>query len=179
MANIIATAGADSGDRQDFVLHKQNAAENNRPTPAAQAISAELIGSHACSALCITARGYAPVTKLCRRLIEAGHDPALPLLAYRGTTLCLRVRSIGEGARLMVEDNRQGTPRFRRRAQRVGAASYIAQIRKAPASNPERAGLRHHFDYHVGMGAPTHSTDCAVRFNHVHRGYDDDNNDLR
>jgi hypothetical protein len=44
-----------------------------------------------CSALGITATGNAPVLTLCRRLIEAGHNPILPLEAYRGTTLCLRV----------------------------------------------------------------------------------------
>ena len=97
-----------------------------------QAIRAELIGSNSCSALGITARGHAPVLALCHLLIEAGHDPNRPLLAYRGDTLCLRVRSIGEGAALAVEDNRRGTPRFRRRRARgAGAAPYVAQIRKA------------------------------------------------
>jgi hypothetical protein len=97
-----------------------------------QAIRAELIGSNACSALGITARGHAPVLALCQLLIEAGHDPNRPLLAYRGDTLCLRVRSIAEGAALAVEDDRRGTPRFRRRrALGDGAAPYVAQIRKA------------------------------------------------
>jgi hypothetical protein len=97
-----------------------------------QAIRAELIGSNACSALGITARGHAPVLALCQLLIEAGHDPDRPLLAYRGDTLCLRVRSIAEGAALAVEDDRRGTPRFRRRRARGdGAAPYVAQIRKA------------------------------------------------
>jgi len=97
-----------------------------------QAIRAELIGCNACSALGITARGHAPVLALCHLLIEAGHDPNRPLLAYRGDTLCLRVRSIVEGAALAVEDNRRGTPRFRRRrALGDGAAPYVAQIRKA------------------------------------------------
>jgi hypothetical protein len=44
--------------------------------------------------------------------LEAGHDPATPLEAYRGSTLCLRVRSIGEGAALTVKDGRDGKPRF-------------------------------------------------------------------
>src|SRR5262245_21482830 len=97
-----------------------------------QAIRAELIGSNSCSALGITARGHAPVLALCQLLIEAGHDPNRPLLAYRGDTLCLRVRSIVEGAALAVEDDRLGTPHFRRRRARgAGAAPYVAQIRKA------------------------------------------------
>src|SRR5215831_13826091 len=96
------------------------------------AIRAELIGSNACSALGITACGHAPVVALCELLIEAGHDPNRALLAYRGETLCLRVRSIAEGATLAVEDDRRGTPRFRRRRARGdGAAPYVAQIREA------------------------------------------------
>jgi hypothetical protein len=105
-----------------------------RAQPAGRRLSfrAELIGSNACSALGITARGHAPVLALCQLLIEAGHDPNRPLLAYRGDTLCLRVRSIAEGAVLAVEDDRRGTPRFRRRRARGdGAAPYVAQIRKA------------------------------------------------
>jgi hypothetical protein len=46
------------------------------------------------------------VLALCRALVEAGHDPATPLEAYRGSTLCLRVRSIGEGAKLTVDESR-------------------------------------------------------------------------
>jgi hypothetical protein len=55
-----------------------------------------------CAALDVTAHGNAPVLALCRKLVEAGHDPALPAHAYRGDVLALKVRSIGEGARLRV-----------------------------------------------------------------------------
>ena len=79
-------------------------------------IRAELTGSNLCSALVLTTRAPAPVLALCRQLVAAGHDPALPLEAYRGVTLCLRVRSIGEAARLEI--NGEGTG-FRRRASRV------------------------------------------------------------
>ena len=41
--------------------------------------------------------GYAPVLDLCRELLAAGFNPASPLEAWRRETLCLRVRSIGEG----------------------------------------------------------------------------------
>jgi hypothetical protein len=94
-------------------------------------IRAELIGSDQCSAFGITAIGYSPVLALCRRLIEAAYHPATPLEAYRGEVLCLRVRSIGEGARLTVEDNRRGGPllrRWRDRQERCGAASPVALI---------------------------------------------------
>jgi len=48
----------------------------------------------------IVARSSAPVLKLCRLLVDAGHDPGLPLEAWRNAILCLRVRSIGEAAGL-------------------------------------------------------------------------------
>ena len=45
---------------------------------------------------------------LCRKLIEVStYGPETPLDAYRATTLCLRVRSIGEGAALAI--NSKGT----------------------------------------------------------------------
>jgi hypothetical protein len=58
-----------------------------------------------------------PVLELCRRLVEAGIDPATPLEAYRGSTMCLRVRSIGEGAQLEVDPHLVGfIPRRERSA---------------------------------------------------------------
>src|SRR5215471_8745046 len=65
-------------------------------------IQAELIGSDCCSALGITERSSTPVLTICRRLVQAGHHRATPLEVYRGEVLCLRVRSIGEGAGLRV-----------------------------------------------------------------------------
>jgi hypothetical protein len=103
------------------------ASEAEHPTP----IRAELSGDRRCSAIDITATGNAPVLALCRRLIEAGHNPILPLEAYRGTTLCLRVRSIGERAKLTVYEGTRERPRFKladdlsrldgREPRRVGA----------------------------------------------------------
>jgi len=71
-----------------------------------QAVCAELIGSDRCSALGMTAHGTTPVLGLCRLLVEAGLDPATPLDVWRGSTLCLRIRRIGEAAQLTIEDNR-------------------------------------------------------------------------
>jgi hypothetical protein len=70
-------------------------------------IVAELVGSNTCNALGIVARGNAPVSGLCRKLIGIGIDRATALHAYRGDMLCLIVRSIGQGARL--ELNGHGT----------------------------------------------------------------------
>ena len=84
---------------------------------------AELAGAETCSALGLTVTSSTPVLELCRRLIKAGHDPAAPLEAYRGIILCLRVRSIVEGA--VLEINTKGTGFIRHRA--VRAASPMRQ----------------------------------------------------
>lgn len=67
-------------------------------------VRAELTGSDTATALDLTARGRTPVLSLCRMLVDAGHDPALQMHVYRGTTLCLKVRSIGEAAKLSVRE---------------------------------------------------------------------------
>lgn len=72
-----------------------------------QAIRAELIGSDTCTAGDITATGHAPVLALCRALLAAGLDPDQALEVFRGATLALRVRSIGEAAGLEI--NSHGT----------------------------------------------------------------------
>jgi hypothetical protein len=87
-----------------FSIHDAQIAGKRTPivgiTVEAQAIFAELIGSDRCSALGMTERSSTPVLTICRRLVEAGHDPATPLEAWRGDVLCLRIRSIGEAAQL-------------------------------------------------------------------------------
>ena len=74
----------------------------------------------------------AVVCALCRRLIEAGHDPATPMEVYRGATLSLRVRSIGEAAKLTVAETR-GRPRF------VEARSFTPDLDQ-DASNDDGLG---------------------------------------
>jgi hypothetical protein len=71
-------------------------------------VRAELIAGDTAVTLGITANSHTPVLSLCRKLAEAGHDPATPLHAYRGDTLCLTIRSIGDGAGLTVAEH-QGT----------------------------------------------------------------------
>ena len=81
-----------------------------RPTQAhdARAIGAELTGDDVAVACGITVKASAPVLALCRALIAAGHSPGIPLEAYRGDVLCLRVRSIGEGARMEINGKGNG-----------------------------------------------------------------------
>jgi hypothetical protein len=123
----VAALGASKSDR----LGRQVFSEANSQQQFAQGpICAELIGLDRCEAEGFIARGHAPALELCRELVAAGFSPASPLEAWRGNTLCLRVRSIGEAARLPVADDRHGTPRLRRRQdcpQRYVRGSPIAQ----------------------------------------------------
>jgi hypothetical protein len=94
---------------------------------ACNSVVAHLSDSRTCAGGGITASGAAPTLALCRELLAAGLDPDTALEVYRAGTLALRVRSIGEGAELTVEDDHLGCPKFRRwRGPRgTGAASSI------------------------------------------------------
>jgi hypothetical protein len=72
----------------------------------------DLAGADTASALGLTVQGRIPVLSLCRQLVAAGRDPAEPAEAYRGTTLALRIRSLGEAAGLTVVENQTLAPRF-------------------------------------------------------------------
>jgi hypothetical protein len=96
-------------DKQVLSPYAPNEPEKQR------GVHAELTGRDSASALGITVRGSTPVLALCRKLVENGCPPATPLAAYRGGTLCLIVRSIGEAACLEVRPSSTGTPGFYRR----------------------------------------------------------------
>lgn len=84
-------------------------ARSSAPDAAAGgALLARLIRSDQAEAEGHCVRSSSPVLALCRKLIEAGCDPDRPLHAYRGDTLCLTVRSIGEGAVLRARGNGVG-----------------------------------------------------------------------
>jgi hypothetical protein len=121
-------------DQQNDPANITTARHAASPSPATRALRAVIIGSKQAEANGVTARGHSPVLALCRALIEAGVDPKAPLEVYRGTTLCLRVRSIDEGAALSVEDDENGRPRFvRHRLRTCGAAPYVTQaVRPVP-----------------------------------------------
>jgi hypothetical protein len=72
-----------------------------------QPLSAELTGSHTCTAAGIAARTSAPVLALCRELLATGLDADRAMEVFRNGTLALRIRSIGEAAGLEI--NAEGT----------------------------------------------------------------------
>jgi hypothetical protein len=94
-------------------------------------ITAMLTGSDTACAESITVTGASPVLALCRRLVDAGRDQNRPLHAYRGDVPALRVRSIGEGARLEIRGDGVGF----RRLPKMGAGP--------PMRRPGRAAVRH------------------------------------
>jgi hypothetical protein len=87
-------------------------------------LRAELVGSDRCTITGFASTSTTPVLALCRTLLAAGFDPDQPLEAYRGATLTLRIRSIGEAAALELNSEATG---FRRRRQ-PDAAPPIAPI---------------------------------------------------
>ena len=103
--------------------------------PQRDPIHAELRGSDTCTALGVSAVSATPILVLCRKLIQAGYDPATPLEAWRDDVLCLTVRSIGEAAGLEI--NSHGSSFVRLRGRRT--APHAAPV--AEAASPER-GVR-------------------------------------
>jgi hypothetical protein len=114
-------------------LLNQNATHCQAAPDATLAVIAKLVGSDTATALGISVKSSSPILLLCRRLVDAGHDPATPLHAYRDDTLALTVRSIGEAAALEI--NAYGTG-FR---PRRGADAGLPIAANAPARAGHRA----------------------------------------
>lgn len=91
-------------------MNDQRAVEP-KPVSAVVPIRCDLSGSNTAQSGDLIARGNSPVFDLCRLLVAAGHDPKAPMECYRGETVALRVRSIGEGARLTVRETATDGPR--------------------------------------------------------------------
>ena len=94
------------------------------------AIRAELIGSDRCIATGIDVQAASPVLTMCRRLLEAGFDPALSLECYRNDVLALTVASIGHGAGLEINGHGTGF----RPISEGGAASLVPKSNEVEVS---------------------------------------------
>jgi hypothetical protein len=89
--------------------------------PSSTTLHAQLSQFDTASALGIVATGSSPILLLCRKLVAAGYDPATPMDCWRGDTLRLSVRSIGQAASLEI--NAHGTGFIPHRARRAGATT--------------------------------------------------------
>jgi hypothetical protein len=108
----------------------QLAGKTNSTHITAESIHATLRGDNECEAANIVATGHAPVLILCRRLLQQDVDPDTAMVVYRRGQVALRVRAIGQAANLAVEDNKYGTPHFRKaRPERCGAGLPIEKNR--------------------------------------------------
>jgi hypothetical protein len=96
-------------------------------SPPGNIIHAELTGDD--TAICgdITAKSFTPVIRLCQLLLDAGHEPSARLHVYRGSTLTLTVKSIGDGAQLVVK----GTG-FRRTLPVVSSPGLVPAVEDNP-----------------------------------------------
>jgi hypothetical protein len=70
----------------------------------------------------LTERGHTPVLAMCRSLIAAGMSPDQAMECWRGSTLALRIRSIGEAAELEIAGDGLGF----RRARKPDAAPLVS-----------------------------------------------------
>ena len=118
----------DSRDAQEFVGWRARHISNKSERSQTQVVRAELTGSNTCTAIGITAQGHAPALALCRQLLAQGLDPDRALEIYRGAVLAFRIKSIGAGAEIAVEDDRYGVPQFRR--SRGRGAGMAPPVRK-------------------------------------------------
>lgn len=98
--------------KHDRLSGSINSANNPTTNSAQVSLRADLVGASTATAAGLTANGATPVLGLCRRLLAAGHDPSTRLEVYRGATLALCIRSIGEAARLVVKTSGNGAPVF-------------------------------------------------------------------
>jgi hypothetical protein len=73
----------------------------------------ELSGDDTCTCSGLTVRANAPVLAMCRQLLAVGLDPDTAMEVYRGAILALKVRSIGEAARLDVNSKGTGFVAYR------------------------------------------------------------------
>jgi len=84
-------------------------------TQVMKPIRAQLSSDSIASSCGISVHTGSPVLALCRRLLEEGCASSTPLQAFRGDTLCLTVRSIGEAAGLQVKTGGTGFERLSER----------------------------------------------------------------
>jgi hypothetical protein len=102
--------------------------------------------------------GSSPILHLCRKLIALGYDPALPLVAVRGQTIYLKIRAIGEVAKLSIKPTGNGFERYRPGPQDRSSSPPIAPTRVMVGT-----GAHHNFPSRNRTGMPGKAGGYAVR----------------
>jgi hypothetical protein len=115
-------------DRLGGAIASGNTPPRSKSRELTTPIRATLIGTDRCDAEGHAVRAYAPALAMCRHLVAAGYDPAPPLEAFRGDTLCLKECSIGEGAKYTVKNSSTGTPALRRYQEPVLSVARASPI---------------------------------------------------
>ena len=91
MLDKVRPAGLATADRGNVDAIATTHPVNSQNKYSSLAVYAELFGSSTAIAFDIVGHGNTPILDLCRKLVEAGHDPGRALEAFRGKTLCLRI----------------------------------------------------------------------------------------
>ena len=100
-----------------------------------EVIRAERRGSTTCTSDNVVVHGDAPILALCRQLLAAGLNPDQALEVFRGSTLAVRVRSIGEAAALEINAKGSGfVPRPVRTASPMRQTTLNAPEARSSAS---------------------------------------------
>jgi hypothetical protein len=120
--------------RKADVEPRRNGAMRVNTNGAPATATAHLHGDDICSALGIEAHGPSPLLMLCRALIAAGVEPSTSLAAYRGDTLALKVRAIGEAAGLEVAPHGVGFIRAPKRRRASLASRDEGAASRAPTA---------------------------------------------
>ena len=106
-----------AGEGFQGIENSEDLPRNNHPSQ----IRAELTDSDTAEAFGYSVTSTSPILALCRDLVDAECAPCWALAAYRGDTLCLWVRTIGEAARLKVSPHGVGFIAHPREAEGVSS----------------------------------------------------------
>jgi hypothetical protein len=113
-------AGANDETENRVDTFARPSEQASQATPLRAALSGKC-----CVAEGVSARGNTPILALCRALMAAGYDPDRALHVYRGSVLAVIVSAIGKAAKLTVEDDSRGKPRFRLKRDRTGGTALL------------------------------------------------------
>lgn len=128
-------SGEGTGANDETEDRVNTSAKSSEQASQAIPLRATLSGK-CCVAECISVRCDMPILALCRALIAAGYDPGRALHVYRGSVLAFVISAIGKAAKLTVDDDSRGRPRFRLWRDRTGGTA--PHVRQNAQPIPDR-----------------------------------------